>query len=151
MCARTLAAGLPAEHIAKSKQVAEDVVEIVEHGGVESAVAAWTAGNSGVTEAVVARALLGVGENRIGFATFLEALFSARIIGVAIRMVLESKLAISALDFLVVGRAAYAQHFVVIAFNVGSQSSLPFSNLTYCLGWRATRTIAGRSNRSFNL
>ena len=122
-----LAPALSAEHVAKSEQVAEDVVEIVEHRGVESAIAARAAGNSGVTEAVVARALLGIGENRVGFAAFLEALLGRRIVGIAVGMVLQSELAIGALDFLVVGRAADAQHFVVIAFYVGSQNCLPFS------------------------
>ena len=75
LCARTAAPALAAEHVAKSEQVAEDVVEIVEHRGVESAVAARTAGNSRVTEAVVACALLAIGKNRIRFAAFLEALF----------------------------------------------------------------------------
>src|ERR1019366_5019929 len=124
--ARTAASPLPAEHIAKSEEVAEDVVEIVEHRGVESAVAARTAGNSRVTKAVIARALFAVGENRVGFAALLEALFGRRIVGIAVRMVLQSELAIGALDILVVSRATNAQHFVVIAFYVGSQNYPPF-------------------------
>jgi hypothetical protein len=126
LCARTPSPALAAEHVAKAEQVAEDVVEIVEHGGVESAVAARTAGNARVTEAVVARALLAVGKNRIRFAAFLEALLGLRIVGIAIGMVLQRQLAIGALDFLVVGRAADAQNFVVIAFYVGGQNGLPF-------------------------
>src|ERR1035438_8728410 len=43
--ARTAASLLPAKHVAKSEEVAEDVVEIVEHRGVESAVAARATGN----------------------------------------------------------------------------------------------------------
>src|ERR1019366_324360 len=126
--ARTAASPLPAEHVAKSEEVAEDVVEIVEYRGVESAVAARPAGNSRVTKAVVACALFAVGENRVGFAALLEALFGGRIVGITVGMVLQSEPAIGALDFLVVGRAADAQHFVVIAFYVGSQNGLPFSN-----------------------
>src|ERR1035437_6869515 len=101
LCARTAASALPAEHFAKSEEVAEDVVDSVEHRGIESAVAAGAAGNSRVTEAVVMRALLGVGENRVSFAAFLEALFGARIVRIAVGMVLQSELAIGALDFLV--------------------------------------------------
>ncbi len=104
-----------------------------------------------MTEAVVARALLAVGEDRVGLAALLEALFGPGIVGIAVGMVLQRELAIGALDFLVVRRAADAQHFVVIAFYVGSQNCLPFLLLGYDLGWRATRTIAGRSSRSFNL
>ena len=103
LCARTLASALPAEHIAKIEQVAEDVVEIVEHRGVESAIAARAAGNSGVSEAVVAGALLGVGENRVGFAALLEALLGRGILGIAVGMVLQCELAVGALDLLVVG------------------------------------------------
>src|ERR1035441_1354774 len=83
LCARTAASALPAEHFTKSEEVAKDVVEIVEHRSVESAVAAGTAGNSRVTEAVVARSLVSVGENRIGFAALLEALFGLRIVRIA--------------------------------------------------------------------
>jgi hypothetical protein len=126
LCARTAAPALAAEHIAKAEQVAEDVVEIVEHGGVESAIAAGSAGNSCVTEAVVARALLAIGKNRVCFAAFLEPLFGLRIVGIAIGMVLQRELAIGALDFLVVGRPADAQNFVVIAFYVSGQNCLPF-------------------------
>src|ERR1035441_2174806 len=151
LCARTAASALPAKHVAKSEEIAEDVVEIVEHRGVESAVAARTAGNSRVTKAVIARALFAVGENCVGFAALLEAILGGRIVGIAVRMVLQSELAIGAFDFLVVGRAADAQHFVVIAFYVGSQNGLPFSKLIYGLGRRVTRTIAGRNSRSFNL
>jgi hypothetical protein len=103
-------------------------VEIGEHRGVESAVAARAAGNSRVTKAVVARALLAVGENCIGLAALLEALLGRRIVGIAVRMVLQSQPAIGALNFLVVGRAADAQDLVVIAFYVGGQSGLPFSH-----------------------
>src|ERR1019366_5256499 len=125
LCARTAASALCAEQVAKSEQVAEDVLEIVEHRGIESAVAARAAGNSRVTEAVVARALLAVGENRVGFAALLKALFGRWVVGIAVGMVLQRELAICALDFLIGGRAADAQHFVVIAFYVGGQNCLP--------------------------
>jgi hypothetical protein len=122
LCARTAP---PPEHVAKTEEVAEDIVKIIEHCGVESAVAR-TAGNSRVTKAIVARALLAVGENGIGFAAFLEAFLGRRIVGIAVRMVLQRELAIGALDLLVAGCAADAQNFVVIAFYVGGQNYLPF-------------------------
>ena len=89
------------------------------------------AGNSSVTEAVVARALLAVGENRIGLAALFEALLGSRIVGIAVRMVLQSELTVSALDFLVIGGAPNSQHLVVIAFYVGSQNCLPLSEADY--------------------
>ena len=125
MGTRTAASALAAEHIAKIEQVAEDVVKIGEYGGVESTVAAWTAGNSGVTKAIIAGALLAVGEDRIRFTALLEALLRPRIVRIAVGVMLQSELAVGALDLLVVGRAADAQHFVVVAFYVGSQNCLP--------------------------
>ena len=75
-----------AKHVAKPEQVAEDILEIVEDGGVESAAAGTIAGNAGMTEAVIARALLGVGEHRVGLAAFLEFLFRLGIAGIAVGM-----------------------------------------------------------------
>src|SRR5208283_5016041 len=49
--ARAASASLLAEHV--TKKVAEDVLEI--YRGFESAEAAWAAGHSGMTEAVIAR------------------------------------------------------------------------------------------------
>ncbi len=82
-----------------------------------------------MAEAVIARALLGVGQNGVGLAALLEALFRLRIIGVAVRMVLQRELAIGALDLLIGGGAADAQHFVVIAFYVGGQKFYLFLGL----------------------
>ena len=50
--------------------------------------------------AVVERALLRVGQDRIGFGNFLEAFFRVRIVRIPVGMVLHGKLAISALQFL---------------------------------------------------
>ena len=111
-----------AEHIAKSEQVAEDIVEIDEDGRVESAAWAAVAANPGVSEAIVARALLGVSQDRVGFAALLEVLFRFRIVGIAVGMILQRQLAIGALDLLIVRGARDAQYFVIIAFHVRSQN-----------------------------
>ncbi len=77
--------------------------------------------DAGVPEAIVAGALLGVGEHGIGFAALLELLFGLGIVGIAVGMVLQRELAISALDLLVVRRARDAQDLVVVAFHVSGQ------------------------------
>src|SRR5271157_3126882 len=127
LCARAPAtASLPAEHVAESEEVAEDVLEIVEYRGVESAVTwAGAGGDSGVAEAVIASAFLRISEDRVGLTALLEALFRAGIVGVPVRVVLERELAIGALQLLIGCGAGDTQHLVVIAFYVGGQKCLP--------------------------
>src|SRR5271157_278535 len=124
LCARAPAtASLPAEHVAESEEVAEDVLEIVEYRGVESAVTwAGAGGDSGVAEAVIASAFLRISEDRVGLTALLEALFRAGIVGVPVRVVLERELAIGALQLLIGCGAGDTQHLVVIAFYVGGQN-----------------------------
>jgi hypothetical protein len=74
---------------------------------------------------VVDRALLRVGENRIGLADLFEFFFRVGIIGIPVRMVLQCKLAVSALQLNFRDRAGHAQYFVVIAFCVRRQNK-PF-------------------------
>jgi hypothetical protein len=113
--AGTAASALAAKHIAED--VAEDILKVGEDGGVESAgTTARAAGDAGMTEAVVARALLAVGENGVGLAALLEALFRFRIAGIAVRMVLQGKLAIGALDFLIAGGTRDAQNWLPSQF-----------------------------------
>lgn len=104
-----------AEEVAEPEEFAEDVAEILEDGGIESA-ARYTRANAGVAEAVVHLALLGVRQHSIGLAALLELFFGVRIVGVAVRMVLQRKLAISALYLLISRLTLDAQNFVVISF-----------------------------------
>ena len=88
---------------------------IFEDGGIETGRAA-RAGDGGVSEAVIGGALVHVGEHAVRLARFLEHLFRFRVIRIAVGMKLQRELAVGALDLNVRRAAAYAQHFVVIAF-----------------------------------
>ena len=72
--------------------------------------------------AIIQRAFLGVGENRVSLGNFLKSLLRIRIIRIAIRMLLHGELAVSALQFNFGYRAAYAKHFVIVAFCVRGQN-----------------------------
>jgi hypothetical protein len=73
-----------AENVSESKEVAEDVTEILEDGGVKTN--ASSAAYASVTEAIVQRTLFAVRENRVGLTGFFEFLFRVRIIRIAIGM-----------------------------------------------------------------
>src|SRR5271167_1654719 len=88
-------ASLATENVAESEEVAEDVLEIVEYRSVKTAIArARAGGDSSVTEAVIARAFLRVGEDRVGLTALLEAFFCTGIVGIPVRVVLERELAV---------------------------------------------------------
>src|SRR4051812_36444070 len=76
-----------------------------------------------MTEAVINRALLPIGEDGIGFTAFFKFFFGFWVVRIAVRMELHRKLAIGALDFLIGGSAGDPQHFVIIAFYVTGQNS----------------------------
>ena len=101
--------------------------------GIESLRAA---ADAGMTEAIVAGALVAVAEDRVGFGRFLEFLFGLLVARVAIGMVLQRQLAIRALDLLLGGRAGDLEDLVVIALAHDAF---------------ATFTSAGRSRRSPSL
>ena len=88
------------------------------------------AAHAGVAKAIVAGTLLAIGQDGVGFAAFLEALFGLRIVGIAVRMELQRELAIRALDLLIVGGARDAQNFVVVTFHCGGQNSTSLQNGT---------------------
>src|SRR6266404_5421165 len=100
-----------------------------------------------MAEAVIRAALFRVSKHRIRLAGLFEFLFSVGIIGIAVRMVLHRKLAVGALDLLVAGPTLHPQHLVVVSLHLASQNSLLI--IDYRFGFFATRTIAGRSSRSF--
>ena len=130
------AAPRAAEEIAESEHVseaAENVLEAVEYCGVEAA--RGGAAKAGVPEAVVHVALVAVGQHRVRLGGFLELVFSFLAAGIAVRVELEGKLSVRALDFLIVRLARDAKDLVVVA---------PAHAL-------ATLTIAGRRSRSPSL
>jgi hypothetical protein len=120
--AATSSAATTAEHVAEAKKFAEDVAEILEDRRIEAATLPCAASESGMPVAVIGGALVGVGEHGVGFADFLESFFRVRIVGIAVRVKLQRKLAIGALELDVGNRAAYAQDLIVISFCVRGQS-----------------------------
>ncbi len=104
--------------------------------GSKPGAAAGAAGDAGVTEAVVASALVVVGEHGVGLGRFLEFVLGRLVAGIPIGMVLKRELAVRALDLRIGGRLADAENFVVVA---------PAHDAF------ATLTRAGRSNRSRSL
>jgi hypothetical protein len=78
-----------------------------------------------VAIAIVDGPFLRVGENGVSFADLFEPLLRIRIIGIAVGMVLERKLAVRALEFDVSDRAGNAQNLVVVSFCVCRQKWLP--------------------------
>jgi len=115
------AATASAEQIPKAEEVAEDFAEVLHYVGVKTAGATVDAG---VAETVVGGTFVGVGQDGVGLAAFLEFFFCVGIIGIAIRMELQRQLAIGALDFLLAGFAGNPEYFVVVAFYVAGQSGL---------------------------
>ena len=87
------------EHVAKTKNVAENVTEILENRRIESCRTSRVAANARMTEAVIQRSLVAVGENRVRFRNFLELLFRVGIVRVAVGMLGHRELAVCALDF----------------------------------------------------
>src|SRR4029077_806525 len=115
-----------AEHVAKTKNVAEDVPEILEDGGIESGWTSGAAAHAGMPEAVIQRSLLTIRKDCVRFRDLLKLVFRLRIIRIAVRMIRHRKLAVSALDFHLGGHAGDTEDFVKIAFYVSGQK-LPHS------------------------
>ena len=86
--ARARASAAGAEEIAED--VGEDFLEaLAEIETAESARAALRSLERGVTEAVILRAPLGIGENLVGLVEFLEAFLGVFVAGIAIGMKLD--------------------------------------------------------------
>src|SRR5208282_330551 len=115
------------KHVAKPKDVAKNVAEILEDSGIESGRASSAAAHASMPEAVVQRSLLAIGKNCVSFRDLFELVFRVGIVRVAVRMVRHRQLAVSALDFDVGGGACDTKYLVKIAFCVGGQK-LPHSS-----------------------
>jgi hypothetical protein len=116
--ASTLSEGVP-----KSKDVAENVAEVLKDGGIESRRRCATA-QAGMPEAVIHRPLLAICEDRVSLRNLFELIFRRRVIGIAVGMIRHRKLAISALDFDIGGSARDAEYLIKIAFRISGQNSL---------------------------
>ena len=87
------------ENVAKTKELAENIAEVLEDSGIEtSSLGAGTA-QPGMPVAVVNRSLFGVCKDGVGFAYFFELVFRIGIVRIAVRMVLQRQLAIRAFKF----------------------------------------------------
>src|SRR5215469_5299145 len=86
LCPRTAARSAATEQVAKAKELAENIVEILEHAGVKANPCACPT-DPGMPEAVVEAALLRIGQHRVGLAAFLKFFFRVRIVGIAVRVV----------------------------------------------------------------
>ncbi len=112
-----------AEEIAEAKEVAENLTEVVKDAGIDARRPSNSA-YAGVSEAVVGGSLVGIRQNRVGFAALFELVFRVRIVGIAIRVKLQRQLAVGTLDFLLAGSAGNPEDLVVIAFYVASQNKV---------------------------
>jgi hypothetical protein len=128
----------PAKEI-EAKEIAQDVFESGENTGVEPA-ARSGALDALVAETIVHRAFLRVAQNAVCLCCFLELLLSVFVAGISIRVVLERKLSIGALQRGFVGVSLNAQDLVVISLGHGHGQGLT-----------ATLTIAGRSSLPLKL
>ncbi len=109
----------------RAEDLAEDVAECVgeapeSFGAAESARTRARAEarrriDTRVPELIVSGALPGVGQDLVGFLRFLEFIFRAAVVRVAVRMVLHRKLPIGLLDVFVGSVTIDAQYRVVIA------------------------------------
>jgi hypothetical protein len=111
------------EGVPKSKDVAENVAEVLKDGGIESRRSCATA-QAGVPEAVIHRPLLAICEDRVSLRNFFELIFRRRVIRIAVGMIRHRKLAISALDFDIGGSTRDAEYLIKIAFRISGQNSL---------------------------
>src|SRR5277367_4131216 len=110
--ARTSAAG--AEEIAED--VGENFLEaLAEVEAPESARTALRSLEGRVTEAIVLRATLGIGQNLVGLVEFLESLLGFLVAGIAIGMTLNGERAVRLLQLYLAGATVDAENFVVIS------------------------------------
>jgi hypothetical protein len=108
-----------------SEEFAKNVPKVLKHSRIESASRRESASHSGVTKAVIERSFLGVGEDGVGFAHFLKLLLGVGIVRVPVRMQLQSKFAVGALQLRFGHRPAHTEDFVIVTFCVCGQNGLP--------------------------
>jgi hypothetical protein len=114
-----------AEHVTKTEDVAEDVAEILEDGRIESRWPSGASADASMSEAVIQRSFLAIGEDCVRFRDLLKLVLRLRIVRIAVRMIRHRQLAVSALDFNLGGRARDTENFVKIAFRVSGQKLPP--------------------------
>ena len=114
-----------AKHIAKTEDVAKDVAEILEDGRIESSRTSSAAADASMSEAIIQRSLLAVGENGVRFGNLLELLFRVGIVRIAVGMMRHRELTVCALNLNVGSSTADAEYFVKIALCISGQKLPP--------------------------
>src|SRR5215468_11306974 len=69
-----------------------------------------------MTEPIITRATFGVRENAIRLVDLFKLFLRLVAAGIAVRMILERKFSVSALQFLIRGVPADAKHLIIISF-----------------------------------
>ena len=113
-------AGAAPEKVSETEKVPEDLADVLEHRGVEPA--GPSTAHRGMSEAIVCGSLVGVCEDGVGLAAFLEFFFRVGVIRIAVGMKLQRQLAVGALDLWFTGFAGNSEHFVIVAFYVTGQN-----------------------------
>src|SRR5687767_802626 len=98
----------------------EEVVEDVFEQRAEPTLEAAAGGRARCgAEAVVVRALVGIGENRVGLAELLEALLGLLVTGILVGMELHGQLPVGLLQLGVAGTLVDAENLVIVASHLG--------------------------------
>ena len=105
-----------------SKSTAEQIAECFENV-FDVAVLLCRAFDPGMTVLVIASSFVCIAEDFVGFGCFFEFRRRGFVVAIAIGMVLDSKLAIRAIDLLLRGRSFDLQHFVVAGFGGHEKSN----------------------------
>ena len=103
------------ENSAAAAAATEDFAENIERIMETAAASRAALSESGMPEAIVGRALVGIDQDVVGFAEFLEFLLGVRVVRILVRMKFDRELAISALHLFLGGVSRDRQDFVVIA------------------------------------
>lgn len=143
----TTASTSATEQIAETKEIAKYVAEILKNRGVKSHTGTSASPQAGMTVAIVDRTLFRISEHRIRLTDFFELLLSVRIVGIAVRMILEGQFAVGALQFNFGARASHTEYFVIITFCVCCQDDT-FPSADYASFGPADLELQVRSARN---
>lgn len=118
------AAGASTEKISKAEKVSEYLADVLKNRWIEASRS--SSAHRSVAKAVVCRPLVGIRQDRVRFAALFEFLLGVGIVRIAVRMELQSQLAVGALDLLFTGFTGNSEDFVVVAFYVAGQNGSTF-------------------------
>ena len=108
-----------AKAAAAAKKAVEDIADVAKvkaEAACTASAAAIARIDACVAKLVIARALLRVGEHRIGFVDLFKFGFCVLVPRIQVRVVLFGKLAVSLFQFVVAAALLHAEHFIIISF-----------------------------------